>query len=88
MASINFYLDKADKKGFSPIHLRINLNGNQIKNSTGKKIKIHNFDKNSQRAKGSSLKSNEINHYLNYLSDRANELLTRSDKRIYTQKEI
>lgn len=27
MATINYYLDKADKKGFAPIHLRINCEG-------------------------------------------------------------
>ena len=37
MATINFYLDKPDKKGCAPIHLRINCNGSQIKLSTGQK---------------------------------------------------
>ena len=43
MATINFYLDKPDKKGFAPIHLRINCNGNQVKTSTGQKIELKKF---------------------------------------------
>ena len=45
MATINFYLDKSDKKGFAPIHLRINCNSEQVKISTGEKIKPEDFDK-------------------------------------------
>ena len=44
MATINFYLDKPDKKGFTPIHLRINCNGSQVKLSTGQKIEPKNFN--------------------------------------------
>lgn len=88
MATINYYLDKADKKGFSPIHLRINCNGKQIKISTGEKIASIDFDKDIQQVKTSSDKHIEINHYLSYLKDRADELLNKSYKKNYTNKEI
>lgn len=88
MATINYYLDKSDKKGFSPIHLRINCNGNQIKISTGQKIEPEMFDKVQQRAKNLNDESREINHYLNYLSDRADELLHHSNKKTFTQDEV
>ncbi|MDD3686672.1 MAG: DNA cytosine methyltransferase [Bacteroidales bacterium] len=88
MATINFYLDKADRKGLSPIHLRINCSGNQIKLATGKKIRSEEFDKKKQRAIGISFESNEINHYLKFLEDRANELLHHSAKRTFSQEEI
>ena len=52
MATINFYLDKADRKGLSPIHLRINCSGNQIKLATDKKIRSEEFDKKKQRVFG------------------------------------
>ncbi|MGB1243304.1 MAG: Arm DNA-binding domain-containing protein, partial [Chitinophagales bacterium] len=81
MATINFYLDKADKKGFSPIHLRINCDGKQIKIATGEKVKVENFDKESQQVKDSSKKSISINHYLSFLKERADELLNRSYKK-------
>ena len=52
MATINFYLDKPDKKGLAPIHLRINCSGTQIKLATGQKIDPELFDKKRQRVKG------------------------------------
>lgn len=88
MATINFYLDKPDKKGLSPIHLRINCNGKQIKNATGEKVRVEDFDKDKQLVKDSLDKHIEINHYLNYLKDRADELLNRSYKKAFTNKEI
>lgn len=88
MATINFYLDKPDKKGFAPIHLRINCNGSQIKISTGKKIKPEDYDKTSQEVIKTSNDSIEINHYLNFLKERADELLNHSYRKSYTKKEI
>lgn len=88
MATINFYLDKPDKKGLAPIHLRINCSGTQIKIATGQKIAPELFDKQKQRVKGYSYEVLEINHYLNFLNERADELLHHSNKRTYTQDEI
>ena len=88
MATINFYLDKLDKKGFAPIHLRINCKGSQIKLSTGKKILSEEFNKTKQRATGLSVESNELNHYLDFLTERANELLHNSNKKIFAQNEV
>jgi len=88
MATINYYLDTADKKGLSPIHLRINCNGKQIKISTGEKIAPKDFDKKNKQVKNSSDKHIEVNHYLAYLKDRADELLNKSYKKNYTNKEI
>ena len=88
MATINFYLDKADRKGLAPIHLRINCNGSQMKLATGKKINSEQFDKKKQRATGLSIESTEINHYLKFLEDRANDLLHHSTKKTYSQEII
>ena len=88
MATINFYLDKPDKKGFAPIHLRINCNGSQIKLSTGKKIHPKQFNKKKQRATGLSAETNEINHYLNFLTERADELLHNSNKKTFAKDEV
>ena len=88
MATINFYLDKSDKKGFSPIHLRINCNSEQVKLSTGEKIKQEDFNKETQFVKENSERSTEVNHYLAYLKDRADELLNNSYKKSYTNKEL
>lgn len=88
MATINFYLDKEDKKGCSPIHLRINCNGEQIKVSTKEKVRTSDFDKDKQVIKSYDQRSAEKNHYLNYLRDRAEELLNNPIKKTYTNQEI
>lgn len=88
MATINYYLDKPDKKGYAPIHLRINSNGKQIKISTGEKVEVTDFDKEIQQVQKSSVNHIQINHYLNYLKDRADELINKSSKRVFTNKEI
>lgn len=88
MATINYYLDKPDKKGFAPIHLRINCNGSQLKISTGEKIQPKQFDKKKQRAIGLSIESHELNHYLKFLNDRADDLLHHSNKKTFIQEEI
>ena len=88
MATINFYLDKPDKKGFAPIHLRINCNGSQVKVSTGQKIEPKNFNKSKQKAIGLSVESHEINHYLDFLRERADELLHHSNKKTFAQDKV
>jgi DNA (cytosine-5)-methyltransferase 1 len=88
MATINFYLDKPDKKGLAPIHLRINCSGAQIKLATGQKIDPDLFDKKKQRVKGITIEATETNHYLNFLNERADELLHHSNKKTFSQDEI
>lgn len=88
MATINFYLDKPDKKGLAPIHLRINCKGSQIKLATGQKIATEHFDKKNQKVLNNSAETAEINHYLNFLKERADELLHHSNKKTFSQEEI
>ncbi len=88
MATINFYLDKPDKKGLAPIHLRINCSGKQIKLTTGQKIDPELFDKKKQRVIGITNEAIETNHYLNFLNERANDLLHHSNKKTFSQEEI
>ena len=88
MATINFYLDKPDKKGFAPIHLRINCNGSQVKVSIGQKIEPKKFDKSKQKAIGLTTESREIKHYLDFLRERADELLHHSNKKTFIQDEV
>ena len=68
--------------------MRINCNGAQIKVTTGKKIKPEDFDKTSQKVIDSNDKAIEFNHYLNFLKERADELLNNSLKKTYTENEI
>lgn len=88
MATVNFYLDKANKNGECPIHLRINCNGERIKVSTKEKIVKSKFDKEKQQIIGNSKKAKSINHYLDYLKERSNSLLNDSVKKSFTIAEI
>ncbi|MEZ5035365.1 MAG: DNA cytosine methyltransferase [Chitinophagaceae bacterium] len=88
MVSINFYLDKEDKRGYSPIHMRINCNGSQIKISTKQKIKPSDFNKRTKTVKVKAENATQINYYLNGLRNRADEILNKSTKRTFTEKEI
>jgi len=88
MATINFYLDKADKKGKSPIHLRVNCNGTQTKISTGVKVSLKDFNKETQLISKSAENSVELNHYLNFLKERADELLNHPYKKTFTNKDF
>lgn len=88
MATINYYLDKIDKKGFAPIYLRINCNANQIKISTGTKIEVSEFNKELQKVNDTYKGSYEINYYLDFLKSRAHDLLNNNYKKTYSNSEI
>lgn len=88
MTTINFYLDKPDKKGLAPIYLRINCGGNKLKLAIGQKINPEFFNKKKQRANELCEDALEINHFLSFLQERAKELFHSSNKRTYTQLEV
>lgn len=75
MATINYYLDKEDKKGKSPIHLKVNCDGTQFKISTKLKVKTTEFDKNKQLISTTVKGFQNKNFFLTHLKNRANELL-------------
>jgi DNA (cytosine-5)-methyltransferase 1 len=88
MATINFYLDKPGKKGAAPIHLRINCNGEQVKVATGEKVEPEYFDKEAQRLSAKAANHAAVNHYLDFLTERAQEMFSGTYKRSYTNKQI
>lgn len=88
MATINYYLDKEDKKGYAPIHMRINCNGAQVKVATKRKIKPEYFNKTTQTVSDSYKEHKEYNYYLAFLKERADELLNQSYRKTYTEKEL
>jgi len=87
-ATINFYLDKTDKKGNAPIFLRINCKGKQAKISIGEKIPPKYFDKKTQLSKDNFSDAKILNNYLGFLKKRADSLINNSSKKIFTVKEI
>jgi DNA (cytosine-5)-methyltransferase 1 len=88
MASYNFYLDKADKKGYSPIHLRINCDGEQVKIATKEKVNPEDFDKKKQRVRTGRDRAEAINHYLEQLQQSAEEVFSKSSKGRVTFDEV
>lgn len=88
MATINFYLDKPGKKGAAPIHLRINCNNEQVKVASGEKVEPEHFDKHTQRLVSIAPDAVKVNHYLDFLHQRANDLFNTGYKRTYTNKQI
>jgi len=78
MATINFYLDKEDKKGCSPIHLRVNGDGIQVKVATGEKVKSEYFDKDTQRVTKLDKSHAQINYHLDFLFKQTDELVNDS----------
>ena len=88
MATINFYLDKPDKQDLAPIHLRINCNGIQVKLSTGQKISRQLFDKKKQRSIGIEPEDIELNYFLKYIQERADDFLHGSVKKTFNQDEV
>ena len=89
MASVNFYLEKKDKRGCARISIRINSkNGPNVKLSTGAKVLVPKFNKEKQRVEGNDYDSIGINFHLDNLESRVEELLNNPAKKVFTKKEI
>lgn len=65
--SLNFYLkgEKARKSGDVPIYARIMVNGSRVYISTSRFILPEKWNKNAQRAKGTTLEAKSLNSFLN-----------------------
>ena len=88
MASVNFYLEKKDKRGCARISIRINSkNGPNVKLSTGAKVLVPKFNKEKQRVEGNDYDSIGINFHLDNLESRVEELLNNPAKKVFTKKE-
>ena len=67
MPSINFYLDKPDKKGRCPIFLMYRMKGKKFKTFTKQKAVPKHWNSDKQRVKSSYTESEEINDELDKL---------------------
>lgn len=67
MPSINFYLDKPDKKGRCPIFLMYRVKGKKFKTFTKQKATPKQWNRNKQRVKSAYTESEEINDELDKL---------------------
>jgi DNA (cytosine-5)-methyltransferase 1 len=88
MATINYYLDKQDKKGFAPIHLRINSRGKQIKIATCLKVMPQDFNKDNQAILETDSNFENKNTKLNLLKAQTEDYFNNPYVRKYTLPEI
>lgn len=88
MINVKFYLDKADKNHFSPIHLRVIKNGIQLKVATGEKIKKKDWDNTNQLVKETEYRHNSLNKFLNFLKAETEKYITSTPYTKHTDKKI
>ena len=75
MATTNLYLDKADRKGQSPIFLVYNYNRKKFKYFTGEKIIEKAWDSKDQIVKRNYTGHAEINRNLEILLDKLKKII-------------
>jgi len=70
--SILFFLKKGqvDKKGLTPIYMRITVNGERAEISTNQKVELSKWDSVLQQAKGRSESARILNEHLDNLDNR------------------
>jgi len=68
--------------------MRIQSKGEQAKVSTGAKVPVKDFDKKWQRVLETNEQHEAINFYLNYLKERAENLISDNALKVLTKKEI
>lgn len=88
MVTINFYLDKSDKKGCAPIHLVLRDNGKQVKAATGEKVPLKDWDKDLQLVKNSFEEHDSLNKYLAFLRKEVDNFLKKSLKAAISKTDL
>jgi len=88
MVSIKFYLDKADKFNYCPIHLVIRQKDIKIKVSTGEKVLKENWDGNNQEVSTSDHNSVAINKFLIFLKQEVEKCIETTPHSNLTDKHI
>jgi DNA (cytosine-5)-methyltransferase 1 len=67
VVSVKFYLDKAGKTDYSPIHLVLRSREVQVKVSTGEKVLRRDWDAKAQAVKASDTRHAPINKFITFL---------------------
>jgi integrase len=85
MASVNFYLKKAEKKsGLSLIYLQLNYAGKKLIHSVGERIERSNWNERKQRVKNNTHTTKDGSHSLNDLLDHLKNVCERT----YNQEKV
>ena len=87
-ANVKFYLDKADKSKFCPIHLVIRKRNAQVKVSTGEKVLRKNWDNGRQVVKESDDSYKSINKFLLFLKGEVEKCFEATPHTRLTDKKI
>ena len=74
-----FYLkpEKKNSKGLNPIYFRMTLNGQRIELATNKSILTDDWNKYSQRGRGTREEMRVLNSYLDNLQTKANKIFNK-----------
>lgn len=88
MVNVKFYLDKADKYNYCPIHLVIRQKDVNIKVSTGEKVLKSNWDNKNQIVLDTDSSFNTINKFLVFLKDEVEKCIENTPHANLTDKHI
>ncbi|WP_166333014.1 DNA cytosine methyltransferase [Sphingobacterium chungjuense] len=88
MMSVKYYLDRADKLNYCPIHLVIRQKDLKIKVSTGEKVLKENWDSKNQVVKHTDQSFLVINKYLSFLKSEVEKHIEKTPHSVLTDKNI
>ena len=88
MINVKFYLDKADKNKFYPIHLVLRQKEAKVKVATGEKILKEDWDNATQSVKVSCYNHKWINKYLKFLKKEIEKHIDSVPHSLLTDKKI
>jgi DNA (cytosine-5)-methyltransferase 1 len=88
MVHVKFYLDKADKNNYYPIHLVIRKKEVQVKVATGEKIRKDDWDNTTQVVQETDCQYKSINKFLSFLKQEVEKYLETSPHGLLTDVKI
>jgi DNA (cytosine-5)-methyltransferase 1 len=88
MVSVKFYLDKADKNNFYPIHLVIRQKDVQVKVATGEKVRKKDWDNKNQSVKDTCYNHISKNKFLKFLKQEVEKHLETAPNSQLTDKKL
>ena len=88
MINVKFYLDKADKSKYYPIHLVLRQKEVQVKVATGEKIMKKDWDNKNQLVKDTEYRHKSINKFLLFLKQEVEKYFETAPHSHFTDKKI
>ncbi len=88
MVNVKYYLDKANKSKYSPIHLVIRKKDAQVKVATGEKVLRKDWDAKNQIVKESEHTHRSINKFLSFLRQEVERHFETAPHRQLTDKKV